>query len=174
MGASLRARGARHRVARRTATPGGQGAGRGACDRKPVDLAEPVQRRRLKAYIWPDQTDRLERLESAIAETRAAGITVEAQDAVVWARREARPSTGVATVVFHSVFFGYLPAESQAALVQSGHDGAASNPVAQRRGPAPSHRPSPRRLDRVAERRATATILHPLDGAWMGAVARSA
>lgn len=93
--------------------------GRAACDRKPVDLTDPVQRRRLKAYIWPDQTDRLERLGAAIAETLAAGITVETQDAVVWARREARPRPGVALVVFHSVFFGYMPAESQAALVQT-------------------------------------------------------
>ena len=92
--------------------------GRAACDRKPVDLADPVQRRRLRAYIWPDQTDRLERLDAAIAETLAAGIAVEAQDAFVWARREARPRPGVAVVVFHSAFFGYMPAENQAALVE--------------------------------------------------------
>ena len=44
---------------------------------------------------------------------------MEAQDAFVWARREARPRPGVAIVVFHSVFFGYMPAPSQAALVQT-------------------------------------------------------
>jgi hypothetical protein len=105
--------------------------GRSACDRKPVDLADPVQRRRLKAYIWPDQTDRLERLEAAIAETLAAGITVEAQDAVVWTRREARSRPGAATVVFHSVFFGYMPAASQAALVQTLADaGTRAEPTA--------------------------------------------
>jgi hypothetical protein len=92
---------------------------RAACDRKPVDLADPVQRRRLKAYVWPDQFDRLERLEAAIEETLGAGIMVEAMDAVVFAQREARPRAGVATVVFHSVFFQYMPAESQAALVRT-------------------------------------------------------
>ena len=104
---------------------------RAACDRKPVDLTDPVQRRRLKAYVWPDQTDRLERLEAAIAETLAAGIVVDAQDAVVWTRHKARPCPGVATVVFHSVFFGYMPAESQAALVQALADaGARATPEA--------------------------------------------
>jgi hypothetical protein len=101
-------------------------AERAACDRKPVDLADPIQRRRLKAYVWPDQFDRLERLEAAIGETLAAGITVEAEDAVVFVRREARPRAGVATVVFHSVFFQYMPAESQAALVQTLAEGGAS------------------------------------------------
>jgi hypothetical protein len=104
---------------------------RAACDRKPVDLADPVQRRRLKAYIWADQTDRMERLEAAIAETMAAGIAVEAEDAVVWARREARPRAGLATVVFHSVFFQYMPAESQAALVEAlAQAGAGASPDA--------------------------------------------
>jgi hypothetical protein len=101
-------------------------AERAACDRKPVDLADPIQRRRLKAYVWPDQFDRLERLEAAIGETLAAGITVEAEDAVVFARREARPRAGVATVVFHSVFLQYMPAESQAALVETLGEGGAS------------------------------------------------
>ena len=107
---------------------------RAACDRKPVDLTDPIQRRRLKAYVWPDQFDRLERLEAAIEETLATGITVEAEDAVVWARREARPRAGVATVVFHSVFFQYMPAESQAALIetlaQAGAEAGEKSPLA--------------------------------------------
>lgn len=57
-------------------------------------------------------------MDDAVAQTLAAGVPVEAADAVAWARREARPRSGVATVVFHSVFFQYMPAESQAALVE--------------------------------------------------------
>jgi hypothetical protein len=93
-----------------------QVAARAACDRKPVDIADPLQRRRLTAYVWPDQAERLERLEAAMAQTLAAGITVEAADAVAWAKREAEPKRGLATVVFHSVFITYMPAERQAAL----------------------------------------------------------
>jgi hypothetical protein len=90
---------------------------RGACDRSPVVLADPMQRRRLGAYVWPDQFDRLARFEAAVTDALEAGVTVEREDAVVWTRREAAPRRGVATVVFHSVFFQYMPPQSQAALV---------------------------------------------------------
>jgi hypothetical protein len=90
--------------------------GRAACDRKPIALSDPAARRRLTAYVWADQFDRLARLETAIEETLAAGIGVQACDAVVFAERLARPEPGVATVVFHSVFLQYMPAASQQAL----------------------------------------------------------
>jgi hypothetical protein len=94
-------------------------AGRAACDRAPVDLADPLARRRLKAFVWPDQIDRLARLDAAIIESLAAGVTVERADAVDFTRRVAAPAPGLATVVFHSVFFQYMPAASQAALVET-------------------------------------------------------
>ncbi len=89
---------------------------RAACDRKPVDLADPVARRRLRAFVWPDQQDRLARLDAAIRMALAAGVSVEAEDAVASTRRRAAPASGAATVLFHSVFWQYMPAESQAAL----------------------------------------------------------
>jgi len=94
-------------------------AARGACDRSPVALADPAQRRRLGAYVWPDQFDRLARFDAAVADALDAGVTVEREDAVAWTRRHAAPQAGVATVVFHSVFFQYMPADSQAALVET-------------------------------------------------------
>jgi len=104
---------------------------RGACDRKPVDLTDPVARRRLEAYIWPDQAERLERLKAAIAAALAAGVRVEAADAVAWTARTAAPRAGAATVVFHSVFFQYMPAQSQAALIAAlDAHGAAATPDA--------------------------------------------
>ncbi len=92
---------------------------RSACDRKPVDLEDPVARRRLEAYIWADQTERLARLAAAIGACRAAKVRVESEDAVAWVRRTCGPRAGAATVIFHSVFFQYLPAASQAALVEA-------------------------------------------------------
>ena len=94
-------------------------AARGACDRSPVALADPAQRRRLGAYVWPDQFDRLARFDAAVADALDAGVTVEREDAVAWTRRHTAPQAGVATVVFHSVFFQYMPADSQAALVET-------------------------------------------------------
>lgn len=92
---------------------------RQACDRRPVDLKDPVQRRRLLAYVWPDQFDRLERIRAAIDLALAKDVTVEAADAVDWTARTVAPTSGAATVIYHSVFWQYMPAESQAALRQA-------------------------------------------------------
>jgi hypothetical protein len=87
-----------------------------ACDRSPVDIRDPAQRQRLRAYLWPDQTERLERFDAAVGMALAAGVTVERSDAVDWVRARAAPSPGVATVIFHSIFWQYLSAETAAAL----------------------------------------------------------
>ena len=92
---------------------------RAACDRRPVDLADPVQRRRLLAYIWPDQFERLARIRAAIDLALALGVTVEAADAVAWTARVAAPQPGSVTVLYHSVFWQYMPAQSQAALART-------------------------------------------------------
>jgi hypothetical protein len=87
-----------------------------ACDRKPIELTDPLQRRRLKAYLWPDQTERTLRFDAAVAMALAAGTQVETADAAGWAREHAAPREGVVTVVYHSIFWQYLPAETKAAL----------------------------------------------------------
>jgi hypothetical protein len=89
---------------------------RAACDRKPMDIRDALARRRLKAYLWPDQFERLARLDAAIAMALAAGARVDAEDAVTWTARRAAPEEGAATVLFHSIFWQYLAAETQAAL----------------------------------------------------------
>jgi len=87
-----------------------------ACDRKPIDLSDPAQLRRLKSYLWPDQTERIERFDAAVAMALAAGTRVETGDAAIWAAERAAPAEGVTTVVYHSIFWQYLPAETQSAL----------------------------------------------------------
>ena len=89
---------------------------RAACDRRPTDLADPDQRRRLVSYIWPDQPERLARLEAAIDVALANGVRVEAADALEWVQARVRPQTGAATVLYHSVFWTYMSADQQAAL----------------------------------------------------------
>ena len=50
-----------------------QVAERAACDRRPTDLADPAQRRRLLACVWPDQLDRGQRgLSSALSVIRGS------------------------------------------------------------------------------------------------------
>ena len=102
-----------------------------ACDRKPIDLIDPLQRRRLKAYLWPDQTERTLRLDAAVGMALEAGITVEPADAAAWTLARASPREGVATVVYHSIFWQYLPAETKAALRAAiERHGAAATPGA--------------------------------------------
>jgi hypothetical protein len=93
-----------------------QVASTSACDRKPIELADPLQRRRLKAYLWPDQTERIERFDAAVGMALAAGTSVERADAAEWTLARAVPCEGVATVVYHSIFWQYLPAQTKTAL----------------------------------------------------------
>jgi len=87
-----------------------------ACDRKPISLADAASRRRLKAYIWADQFDRLTRLDAAIDEAVGAGVRVEAEDAVEFTLNRVKPREGTDSVLFHSVFWQYLPLDRQSAL----------------------------------------------------------
>lgn len=89
---------------------------RSACDRRPVRLADPQQRRRLQAYVWPDMKGRLPRLQAAIDLALRSGVDVVQADAVDFARERAAPAPGAVSVLYHSVFWQYMPAESQAAL----------------------------------------------------------
>lgn len=89
---------------------------RGACDRRPTDLADPVQRRRLLACVWPDQFDRLERSRRAIELALASDVRVDAADALDWTRTRVAPRPGAATILYHSVFWQYLPAATQTGL----------------------------------------------------------
>lgn len=104
---------------------------RAACDRRPTDLADPDQRRRLLAYIWADQTDRLARIRAAIDLALACAVSVEQADAVAWTRARVAPRAGTATVLYHSVFWQYMPALSQKALAELIADiGARATPEA--------------------------------------------
>ena len=91
-----------------------------ACDMAPVDLEDPAQRLRLRAYVWADQPERLSRLESAISLARAYGPRVDRADAADWVgARLQEPVEASATVVYHSIMWQYLPAQTQADITAS-------------------------------------------------------
>jgi hypothetical protein len=107
---------------------------RAACDRRPSRLDDPIERRRLEAYVWPDQPDRLERMRAAADITLAAGALVEAADAADWAEARLAPQPGAATIVYHSVFWQYPPRETRkrlrAAIEAAGARATAQAPFA--------------------------------------------
>jgi hypothetical protein len=106
-----------------------------ACDIVPVDLEDPAQRLRLRAYVWADQRERLSRLESAIDLARAHGPRIERADAADWVRTKLRePAASSATVLYHSIMWQYLSSETQAdiraSLERAGDRATSAAPLA--------------------------------------------
>ncbi|QUD88459.1 DUF2332 domain-containing protein [Phenylobacterium montanum] len=109
-------------------------AERRGCDLRPIDTADPDQALRLQAYVWADQADRLERLRGAIALARLYPPTTDQGDAADWVEAQARPRPGMATVLYHSVVWQYLPAATQAritaAIEAAGREATPESPFA--------------------------------------------
>ncbi len=110
-------------------------AERAGCDRNPVDATTPEGRLTLLSYVWPDQLERVRRLEAAIGVARRVPATVEEADADDWvARRLAEPRPGMATVVVHSIVAQYLSAAQRRrfrqALAEAGQRATGAAPLA--------------------------------------------
>lgn len=86
---------------------------RRGCDPDPVDPRSPQGALVLRAYLWPDQAARTERLEGALRLAEAFPAPVDRQDAGDFlAGVRLRP--GTLTVVWHSVMQQYVPGEEWA------------------------------------------------------------
>ncbi|HYM67587.1 MAG TPA: DUF2332 domain-containing protein [Patescibacteria group bacterium] len=82
---------------------------RKGCDLQPVDPLSEDGALTLRAFVWPDQPQRLVRLDGAIRVAAEVPAAVDAIGAADFLERElAAPVTGVATVVYHSVFRQYV------------------------------------------------------------------
>ncbi len=90
-------------------------ASRAGCDVHPLDVRDAAARARLKAYIWPDQFERVARFERAadLATTHLTNVAEE--DAGAWLERQLSGDLpeGV-TILYHSVAWQYFPAETDA------------------------------------------------------------
>jgi hypothetical protein len=92
---------------------------RAACDQNPIDIRDEAAALGLLAYVWIDQPERLVRARAAIGVARHVGVHLEKADAADWTARRAKPKPGVATVLYHSVFWQYPPEETRAAIQQA-------------------------------------------------------
>jgi hypothetical protein len=99
-------------------------ASRRGVDQNPLNVSDPAIAEQLIAYCWADQHDRLARLQAAIATATAHPVLVEAGDAGTWiADRLAEPQpAGQARIVYHSVFWQYLPNATQQAITATIED----------------------------------------------------
>jgi hypothetical protein len=89
---------------------------RSGCDVAPIDVRDETARARLIGYVWPDQTERLTRIEAAVAIALKAPPRVERMDAADYVERHftAAPKPGVARVLMHSIALQYVSATSRA------------------------------------------------------------
>ena len=86
------------------------------CDVAPVDLTDPGQALRLRAYIWPEHTVRFARMDAAVAAAQARAPDLVKMNAADFVERElAQPqAAGTTRMLMHSIVWQYVPAEQQA------------------------------------------------------------
>jgi hypothetical protein len=90
-------------------------AERRGCDPAPIDAATPEGRLALLSYIWPDQRQRIARMEAASKVAAEVPVAVDREGAATWTERTlAEPAPARATVVYHSIVSQYLSDEERA------------------------------------------------------------
>lgn len=91
---------------------------RAGCDLYPVDLRDPKERTRLLSYVWPDEGGRFALNRAAVEIASADPVVIEESAVDDWLDRQLADGlpAGVATVVFHSLVWLYLPDETQARI----------------------------------------------------------
>lgn len=106
------------------------------CDVAPVDLTDPEQALRLRAYIWPELTERFARLDAAVEAANRFPPEIEKRRAGDFVAdvlaREPRP--GVTRMIAHSVVWQYIPKPERdaitAAIEDAGSRAAEDSPLA--------------------------------------------
>lgn len=96
-------------------------AGLKGCDVAPVDLTDPVQALRLKAYIWPEHQVRFARLEAAIAAARERAPDLVRMNAADFVEAElAKPQEqGTTRLIMHSIVWQYVPEDQRARVTRA-------------------------------------------------------
>lgn len=91
-------------------------AGRQGVDLHPMDPRDPETARRLTAFVWADQRERLARLEAALEIARAHPPSLTTEDGAAWLERglTLAPVVGVCRVVMHTIALQYFPPDGQA------------------------------------------------------------
>lgn len=90
---------------------------RAGCDIAPLDLESAEDRLTLRSYLWPDEPDRLARVDAALAVAARHPPQVVACPAERWLTQMlAAPRGGVLTVIWQSVVRQYVSADSWATI----------------------------------------------------------
>lgn len=82
---------------------------RHGCDASPIDPTTEEGRLTLLAYIWPDQAERIARMQAALKVASELPVEVDREPAAPWTKRMlSEPAPGQATVLYHSIVMQYL------------------------------------------------------------------
>ena len=106
------------------------------CDQAPINLADPAAALRVKAYVWPENSERLARMDAAIALASEQAPELAKADAADWVDELlAQPQpAGIARVIHHSIVWQYIPPDRQAritaAIEAAGARASADRPLA--------------------------------------------
>lgn len=91
---------------------------RRGCDPTPIDPSTDEGRTLLRSFVWPDQLERLNRLDAALAVAAADPPIVDEAGAAEWlADQLAKQVSGRTTVVMHSIMLQYLAPEERSAML---------------------------------------------------------
>ncbi|WOE75882.1 DUF2332 domain-containing protein [Alterisphingorhabdus coralli] len=105
-------------------------------DINPIDLTDQAAAARLTAYIWPENRDRFQRMEAAIAEAHKQPPKLIHADAAdfVDAMLAEEQSAGTVRVLMHSIVWQYLPETTQQRITEAmeaaGAQATAEQPLA--------------------------------------------
>lgn len=110
-------------------------AERRGCDASPIDASTPEGRLTLLTYIWPDQPQRIARMEAALKVAAEVPALIDRETASAWTERMlAERTPGQATVLYHSIVSQYLSDEERASFFEkvqaAGERTSADAPIA--------------------------------------------
>lgn len=88
------------------------------CDPFPIDVGATGGAHTLMSFVWPDQTERLRRLEAAIDIARRERPVVDLASADEWLATLLVEPLERTTVIFHSIVWQYLSPEVQTRVKQ--------------------------------------------------------
>ena len=106
------------------------------CDVAPVDLTDPAQAMRLKAFIWPEHAVRFARMEAAVAAARQKRPDIARATAPDFIEAELRKpqAKGTTRVLMHSIVWQYVPEDQQlrvtTAMEEAGAEATPDRPLA--------------------------------------------
>ena len=102
-------------------------ASRSGCDAAPIDPTTAEGRLTLVTYIWPDQHERIARMQAALEVADDLPVSLDREAAAPWARRKlAERAPQQATVIYHSIVSQYLSDEERTTLFDSIRPGRTS------------------------------------------------